>query len=327
MALGLAEKALLLQYGIDNQQASRQPDKSSGEAAATEMVAYHRVIGALLMDALLKRYIGLKRPALFVLSRPAYLVLVIGMLLLYVPIFLGPATAYSVTSVYGASALPFFGAVAISLGFFGTAALTFGLIILWFIIMYLIVYLITGRLSVDETLPTDDALLVALLRRMREIGQAKTCLTYSRRLRRSRELREQIATTQKRLIDQGYLVTAVRHGDIWGGALLVYRMNLDMPECQELRDQFRAFLLTDHAWNEQIAALAILFSPRIFARRMSSLGDWQQEGWATLFASAEYPVIKVRLKAIKAQRDQTMRALWDTTAYQGLLTIRDRFAA
>ena len=327
MALSLAEKALLLQYGIDNQQAPRQPDKSSGEAAVTEMVAYHRVIGALLMGALLQRYISLKRSALFVRSRPTYLVLVFGMLLLYVPIFLGPATAYSVTSVYGASALPYFGAVALSLGFFGAVALSLGLMILWGIAVFIIEYLISGRLSVDETLPTDDALLVALLRRMREIGQAKTCHTYSRRLRRSRELREQVATTQKQLIDQGYLVTVVRHSDIWGGALLVYRMNLDMPECQELRDQFRAFLLTEHAWNEQIAALAILFSPRLFVRRMSSLGDWQQEGWATLFAPTEYPVIKARLKAIKAQRDQTMRAQWGATTYQGLLTIRYGFAA
>lgn len=327
MALSLAEKALLLQSGIENQGMLPQPSKSSGEVAATEMVAYHRVIAALLMDALLRRYISLKRPALFVQSRPTYLVLVFGMLLLFLPIFLGPATAYSVTSVYGASALPFFGAVALSLGFFGTVTLGIGLFLLWGIALLVIAYLISGRFAVEETSPSHDDVLALLLQRMREIGLTKTCFAYSRRLMRSRGFREQIASMQKRLIDQGYLVAAVRRNTMWGGSLLVFQMNLDMPECRELHDQFRTFLLNDHAWNEQIAALAILFSPRIFARRMNALGDWRQEGWGTLFAPAEYPVIEVRFKTIKAQRDQTMRTQWGMTIYQGLLTIRYGFAA
>ncbi len=327
MALSLVEKALLLQSGIENQDAPRPPDKSSGEVAATEMATYHRVIAALLMDALLRRYIGLKRPALFVRSRPAYFVLVFGTLLLYLLIFLGPAIAYSVASVYDASAFPFFGVVALSLGVWGTVALSLGLMILWGIAVAIIAYLISGRLAVEETSPRHDDVLAPLLQRMREIGLTRTCFTYSRRLPHSTELREQVAAIQKRLIEQSYLVPVVRHSDIWGGSLLVFQMNLDMPECRELRDQFRAFLLNDHAWNEQIAALAILFSPRLFVRWMSSLGDWQQEGWATLFAPAEYPVVENRLRAIKAQRDQTMRVQWGTTTYQGLLTIRYGFVA
>lgn len=305
MPLSLAEKAILLQYGAESQ-GSAQSSRDSSEAGTTEIAIYSRIIGALLMDALLQQHIRLKHSALFVWCRPCYLALAFGMLCLAMAILLGPAIASA------AGMLSFFGAVAISIG----------LLLLWYGVFYITTYLITGRLFIEET-PTRDEALALLLQRMRETGQAKTCYTYFRRLMRFRELREQVEKMRARLVEQGYITPKEMSDGIGGTSPLRYTMNLNLPECQELRTQFRAFLLSGDIWNGQIAALAILLSPRILGSK--SL-EWTRRGCFTDFTPDEYPTIRARFRAIKAQQDATIRSQFGATTYRALLTIRNLHA-
>lgn len=303
MALSLAEKAVLLLYGTEAQSQGQSARDGVVASMTEETLAHSRVVGALLMDGLLHQRIHLKRAALFVRCRPCYLVLAFGMIFLAIAILLGPAIA----SAFGL--FPFFAALAISIA----------LLLLWYVVFFLMLYLTSGRLSVED-IPLQDKGLALVLQRMREAGQSHTCFAYFRRLMRFRALRQHIEEMRTRLIEQGCLDSQAVTGSIGGTAVHRHTMNLNQPKCQELRDTFRDFLLTGNCWDDHIAALAILFSPRIFANRQST---WQQEGWAAFFTPAEYPVIVAHLKAIRAQRDETIRTQLGLTMYQALLTIRN----
>lgn len=301
--LSLADEALLLLYGAAPQ-GPAQPNDSSISASEAENGAYSVVVGALLMDALLQRRLRLKRPAFFVSCRPCYLALVFGMLFVFVAVELGAAVTYA----------------AGILAFLSAMALAVALLLLWFAAFIIIGHLITGRLSVEETTSRDEALAL-LLQRMRETGQGKTCNTYFRRLMHFQKLRQEVKRMRARLLEDGYVIGVKdMSGGIAGTTGLHYTMNLEQPECQELREQFRAYLLTGDTWNEHIATLAILLSPRL-VKRFPRI--WPQARWYTWFAPKEYPLLRARLRAIKAQRDQTIRAQLGVTTYHALLTIRN----
>ena len=305
MALSLAEKALLLLHVMAPQEPG-QPFGSSVEASDAERITYGIVISALQIDALLQRRLGLKRAALFVRCRPCYLVLVFALLFLAMALLLGPAIASA------AGLLSMLAAVALSIGLF----------LLWGVVFLISAYLISGRLSIEETTSQDEALAL-VLRRMRETGQGKTCQSYSRRLACSHELQEQAAKMYTRLLEHGYIVAKEAAASFARMPRVRYVMNPDQPECQQLQDQFRAFLLSGASWDEHIAALAILLSPRVIAKNSRR---WPQPRWYAWFAPEELPRVRARLTAIKAQRDQAIQAHLGVTTYQALLTIRNQIA-
>jgi hypothetical protein len=303
MALSLAEKALLLLYGAPPQ-GPAQRSASNVLSDEAERGAYSLVIGALLADALLQGRLRLRRAALFVSCQSCYLALVFGMLFVFMAVELGAA------ALYAAGILDFLSAVALAVV----------LLLLWGIAFIIIGYLITGRLSVEETVSQDEALAL-LLQRMRETGQGKTCNAYFRRLARFQKLREEVKRMRACLLEDGYVIGVKDvYGGIAGTTELHYTMNLEQPECQRLLDQFRAFLLDGQVWDEESAILAILLCPRLVTRNPRI---WPQPRWYTWFTPEEYPRLRVRLKAIKAQRDQTMRTHLGATTYQALLTIRN----
>ncbi|HEU5349425.1 MAG TPA: hypothetical protein VFU63_12515 [Ktedonobacterales bacterium] len=305
MKLSLAEKTLLLLYGTEPEpKEPEQPRGNSAAARATETFTYSRVIGALLMDALLQERIRLKRPALFVQCRKCYLALTTLLLTFGALAILGPAAA-AATEI-----LPSVIAVAVSIA----------LLLLLGALLNLILHLFSGRLSVEES-PAQDKALDLLLQRMRETGQAKTSYAYFRRLMNFEELREQMEQMRARLVQRGCLVASEVSESTGAKSPPHYTMNPNHPACQELRDQFRAFLLTSGTWNGQhTAALAILLSPRILPKEART---WPRSGWYTSFAPEEYPQLQKRLKAIKTQQDQSIQAQSGAATYRALLTIRN----
>ncbi|HEU5348296.1 MAG TPA: hypothetical protein VFU63_06755 [Ktedonobacterales bacterium] len=307
MALSLTEKGILLLHGVKPE--VRSQSTSSGLATANEVSSSTGINAALLMDALLHGVILVKRAPLFVRCRACYFALGFGSVFWGLALILGPAVANG------------FGVLSFSAG---VVMAFLGMTVYFVTLAILMVTLFEGRLATTEAPPYDEISAMAL-QKMREIGQGKTIRAYARRLFSASALKEQVIMMQKRLIEQGYLTLEVSSSGVWGDSRLVYHMNLDQPECQELRSRFRAFLLTGYAWDEEMAALAILVCPRLFSR-WTHLGDWRQENWVASFAPAEYPVIEARLKAIRGLRDQTIRTQWGMSIYQGLLTIRYGFA-
>jgi hypothetical protein len=79
-------------------------------------------------------------------------------------------------------------------------------------------------------------------------------------------------------------------------------------------------LLSNDVWDEHSAALAILLASRILNRKPH---EWPQRVWFTCFTPAEYLVLRARLKTVKAQRDQIIRAQFGVATYQALLTVRN----
>lgn len=307
MSLSLSEKALLLLFGTEPTE-PQKPVRCSGNTMTTSDEAgrtvYGIVTGALVMDAILRQHVRLKRAAIFVRCRPCYLVLVFTMLFLAIGILLDPAIAYA------AGILSLASAVAISIV----------LLLLWFVVFVVTAYLISGRLSIEET-PAQDEALALVLQQMRETGQGKTCQTYFLRLARFVELRDQVRKIHSRLMEQGYIVTREVPEGIGEMSQHRYTMNLAQPECRALQDTFRAFLLSNDVWDEHSAALAILLAPRILNRKPH---EWPQRVWFTCFFSpAEDLVLRARLKTVKAQRDQIIRAQFGVATYQALLTVRN----
>lgn len=306
MSLSLAEKALLLLYGTE-QTEPQKPARRSGNIMTTsdeaEPAVYGIVTGALVMDAITRQHIRLKRSALFVRCRLCYLVLVFTMLFLALLILLGPAIA-------GAARI---------LSFASVVAISIGLLLLWYVVFIVTAYLISGRLFIEETSAQDEALAL-VLQRMRETGQGKTCQTYFRRLAGFADLRDQVRKIHSRLIEQGYVVSREVSEGIGEMSQHQYTMNLAQPACRALQDTFRAFLLSGDVWDEHSATLAILLAPRILTIKPH---EWPQRVWFTCFTPAERPVLRARLKAIKTQRDQVIWAQFGVAIHQALLTVRN----
>jgi hypothetical protein len=302
MTLSLAEKTILLLYGTDIQPPGQAPNNAlESRLALDDAQVRLQMIGGLLIELLLQGRLRLKRPALFAQCRWCYLLLVFTMLFLGLAALLVPVIYSSV------GALSLFNAVVVSIA----------CLLLWYVAFFILGHLISGRLLIEET-PAQDASLNLVLERMRQRGQAKTCQTYWRHLARWPQAIGPLDKMKASLAEQGYTVKKDLPETASGVSQSLSVMNLNHPECQELRDQLRAFLLTGSLQNRQIAALVILLSPRMLPRKQRV---WPQHGLYACFVPEEYQVIRTRLKAIKAQKDQAILSQLGVTTYQALLTI------
>jgi hypothetical protein len=302
MTLSLAEKTLLLLYGTDSQEPAHTPGDTLEASLAREAMT-SQVIGAWLMELLMQGQLRLKRPALFVQCRWCYLLLVLAMLSLGLAGIFGPIAA-------GAAGVMSQGVV---------LATALGCLLVWFPGMFLLAHLISGQLIIEEPLVQDETLSL-VVQWLREIGHTKTCQAYFRHLTRLGKLPKQLEKMQAHLVEQGYVLTHELSGSVLGTSLRLLRMNLNHPECRELHEHLRAFLLTGSVPENHIVALTILLSPRMLPGRRRS---WSQQGLSSCFTPDEYPVLRARLKAIKAQQEQALQVQPGVTPYCALLTIRN----